>query len=116
DELGLRIAEDAARALVDLLDVLESPRRPERLGHQSQRFKRKNASIEQSTAAMIPNTTQKAHAVSKPRKRTFMPKTPVISVRGSRTTEKIVSTRRMSFWRCEITDSFVSSSASTTSL
>ena len=32
-EVGLRLAEDAARALVDLLDVLESPRRPERLGH-----------------------------------------------------------------------------------
>ena len=31
-------------------------------------------------------------------------------------TLKIVSRRRTSFWRCEITDSFVYSSASTTSL
>ena len=60
--------------------------------------------------------TQNAQAVSKPGNRTFIPKKPVISVSGSRTTENTVSTRSTSFWRCWITDSFVSSSASTTSL
>ena len=60
--------------------------------------------------------TQNAHAVSKPGKCTFIPKKPVISVSGSSTTEKTVRMRSTSFWRCEITDSFVVSSASTTSL
>ena len=32
-ELGLELAEDAAGALVGLLDVLEASRRPERLRH-----------------------------------------------------------------------------------
>ena len=36
-----------------------------------------------------------------------MPKMPEISVSGSSTTLKIVRIRRTSFWRCEITDSFV---------
>ena len=46
----------------------------------------------------------------------FMPKMPVISVSGSRITEKIVRMRRMSFCLCAMTDSLVVSSASTTSL
>ena len=60
--------------------------------------------------------TQNAAAVPLPGKSTFMPKTLAISVSGSRIALKTVSTRRTSFWRCEITDSFVDSSASTTSL
>ena len=36
-----------------------------------------------------------------------MPKKPVISVSGSSTTEKTVRIRSTSFWRWEITDSFV---------
>ena len=55
-------------------------------------------------------------AVSKPGKWTFMPKTPVRNVSGSITTLKIVSTYRMSFCWWLMSDSFVSSSASTTSL
>ena len=57
-----------------------------------------------------------AAAVAKPGKCTFIPKIPVINVIGSRITLTTVSTRRMSFWRWLIADSFVSSSASTTSL
>ncbi len=47
---------------------------------------------------------------------TFIPNSPVRTVSGSIVTLKIVSRRRTSFWRWESTDSFVSSSASTTSL
>src|SRR5204863_83127 len=43
-------------------------------------------------------------------------KIPEMSVSGSRITLTTVSTRSTSFWRWEITDSFVSSNASTTSL
>ncbi len=69
-----------------------------------------------SATAMKAKIDQNAQAVSKPGKWTFMPKKPVISVSGSRITENTVSTRKTSFCRWEITDSFVSSSASTTSL
>ena len=47
---------------------------------------------------------------------TFMPNMLASSVSGRITTLKAVSTFSTSFTRCEITDSFVSSSASTTSL
>ena len=65
---------------------------------------------------MTPKIVQNAQTVPKPGKWTFMPKKPVISVSGSRITEKTVRIRRMSFWRWLMTDSFVSSSASITSL
>src|SRR5437764_3949553 len=116
EELLLGLAEDAALELVRLLDVLEPPGRPQRLGHQSQRLSRKNASRPTSATTMPAKITQNAHTVSKPGKCTFIPKKPVISVNGSSTTENTVRTRSTSFWRCWITDSFVSSSASTTSL
>ena len=45
-----------------------------------------------------------------------MPQRLAIRVSGRMMTLNAVSTRRMSLTRCEITDSFVSSSASTTSL
>ncbi len=38
EKLRLRVAEDAAVELVRVLDVLESPRCPQGLGHQSQRL------------------------------------------------------------------------------
>ena len=69
-----------------------------------------------SDTTMPTKMTQNAHTVSKPGKRTFMPKKPVINVSGSSTTENTVRMRNTSFWRCEMTDSFVSSSASMTSL
>ena len=47
---------------------------------------------------------------------TFMPNRLASRVRGRITTLNAVSTFSTSFTRCEITDSFVSSSASTTSL
>jgi len=59
---------------------------------------------------------QKAVADAKPGKSTFIPKMLASRVSGSRMALKVVSTRRTSFWRCEITDSFVDSSPSTTSL
>ncbi len=45
-----------------------------------------------------------------------MPKIPEMSVSGRMITLKTVRILRTSFCRCEITDSFVLSSASTTSL
>ena len=69
-----------------------------------------------SVATSSPRMIQNAVCVSSPGKRTFMPKTLVISVSGSIVTLMSVSSRRTSFWRCEITDSFVCSSASATSL
>jgi hypothetical protein len=54
--------------------------------------------------------------VSLARKRTFIPKSPVTSVSGRIVTLITVRRRSTSFWRCEITDSLVDSSPSTTSL
>ena len=59
---------------------------------------------------------QKAVWVASPGNATFIPKMPEIRVNGSKTTLKTVRIRSTSFCRCEITDSFVLSSASTTSL
>ena len=56
----------------------------------NQRLRRKNASIPTSAAAMKPKIVQKASAVPKPGKCTFIPKKPVISVSGSRITENTV--------------------------
>jgi hypothetical protein len=59
---------------------------------------------------------QKAVRPCSPGTRTFMPQMLAISVSGSTTTLMAVSTRTVSFTRCESTDSFVSSRASMTSL
>ena len=59
---------------------------------------------------------QKAVLSPSPGTPTFMPHRLAMKVSGSTITLKAVSTRRISLTRCEITDSFVSSSASTTSL
>jgi hypothetical protein len=83
---------------------------------QSQRLYLKNPIIPMITPIIRPTTIQKAARVFSPGKSTFMPKIPEISVSGSRITENTVRMRKTSFWRCEITDSFVLSSASTTSL
>ena len=45
DELLLRLAEDAARALVGLLHVLEAPRRPQRLRHAPESRARASAGV-----------------------------------------------------------------------
>ena len=83
---------------------------------QIQRFQRKKPSRPAPTATIAPTMIQKATADPKPGKSTFIPKTLATRVSGSRMALKTVSTRRTSFWRCEITDSFVDSSPSTTSL
>ena len=70
-----------------------------------------------ATTATIPaRMTQKASGPPSPGKSTFIPNKPVITVSGSIVTLMIVSSRRTSFWRWEMADSFVASSASTTSL
>src|SRR5215211_6713108 len=82
----------------------------------SQRFARKKPSRPISIAATTATITQNACAVPSPGNATFIPNMPVMTVILRSTTLKTVSTRRTWFCRCEITDSFVSSSASTTSL
>ncbi|MEN3311733.1 MAG: hypothetical protein V7645_1062 [Actinomycetota bacterium] len=76
----------------------------------------KNPIIPMITVTISPTIAQNAAWVCSPGKRTFIPKIPEMSVSGSRITENTVRIRKTSFWRCEITDSFVLSSASTTSL
>src|SRR5581483_7168935 len=83
---------------------------------QIQRLYRKNATIATSVPTIPPTMIQNAWWVPSPGKPTFMPKIPASSESGSIVTLKIVRIRRTSFWRWEITDSFVSSRASTTSL
>jgi hypothetical protein len=69
-----------------------------------------------TTTTIATSVTRKPFELLNPGKCTFIPKKPVRNVSGSITTLKIVSTYRMSFCWCEMSDSFVSSSASTTSL
>ena len=53
EELRLRVTEDATDELVGVLNVLETPRRPQRPRHDySQRLRRKNASIPTSATTM----------------------------------------------------------------
>ena len=69
-----------------------------------------------STSTIEAMMIQNAVIDSSPGTRTFMPKIDAISVSGRMITLKAVSTRRTSLTRCEIADSLVSSSPSTTSL
>src|SRR5215204_4943589 len=110
-----RVAEEAAVLLVGILDVLEPPGRPERLC-QIQRFQRKKPTRPPNTTTIAATITQNAPTVPSPGNSTFIPKMLARSVSGRSTALKTVSTRRTSFWRCEIADSLVASSASATSL
>ena len=79
-------------------------------------MRRKKPNIPAIVTSINPITTQNAVVEFSPGKTTFIPKIPEISVSGSTMTLKMVSTRSTSFCRCEMTDSFVDSSPSTTSL
>ena len=85
-----RAAEHAAVLLIGTRDVLEAPRRPEAL--YSHFFQRKKPSMAPTTTTMEAMVVRKPVVLSKPGKRTFIPKKPVMNVNGSITTLKIVST------------------------
>src|SRR5215204_6277687 len=85
---------------------------PRRLGRARRAAPLRSLSTQPIRLTTIPaRIAQKAVDDANPGKWTFMPKKPVMSVSGSRTTLKMVRMRSTSFWRCVITDSFVSSSA-----
>ena len=65
---------------------------------------------------MNASTRKNAVRSSWPGTCTFMPQIEAISVSGRKITQKAVRIRKISFERWAIADSFVSSSASTTSL
>ena len=69
-----------------------------------------------SRATIAPMIVQKGAEAPSPGTWTFMPQMLAIRVSGRITTLKAVSTRSTSLTRWESTDSFVTSSASTTSL
>src|SRR3954447_738113 len=84
-------AEDAAVLLVRVLHVFEAPRRPEPL-HYSQRLYRKKPSPPATMTTMVTMVARKPPKLSKPGNSTFIPKKPVMNVRGSMTTLKMVRT------------------------
>lgn len=84
-------------------------------GHSQPRL-RNQYTIPLSTQTISPMMAQKAWIERSPGTPTFMPQIVPISVSGSMITLNAVSTRRMSFRRCDRTDSFVASRPSTTSL
>src|SRR5689334_21006489 len=106
-----------SRRVADVdLSLRDGDLRGSELAAHSQPRLRKYATRPASTATITPAITQKASVEPSPGTLTFMPQMLAMSVSGSRITETEVSTRSTLFRRCVITDSFVSSSASTTSL
>src|SRR5262249_38058231 len=83
---------------------------------QSQRLLRKKTIRATAHAIITPATVQNANAGPKPGNLRFIPKIPGIRVSGRRMTLTTVRMRSTLFWRCAITDSFVPSRPSTTSL
>ena len=90
--------------------------RPTRRARHSQRFKRKKPIIADERRDERAEDHPERGVRALAREEDVHPEDAVISVSGSIVTLMIVSRRSTSFWRCEMTDSFVDSSASTTSL
>src|SRR5262249_10998600 len=77
---------------------------------------RKKPTIPTRSATITPRMIQKSVRSPSPGTRTFIPQMLAIRGRGRTMTVIEVRTRRMSLRRCVITDSFVSSRATITSL
>src|SRR4051794_20457231 len=116
EHIGRVVSVAAARAgRVRLLGV-EIAGQQAAGGGYSQPRRRKTVSIETSTPNITTMITQNAWIEFLPGRPVFIPQIEAISVSGRITTEIEVSTRSTLLSRCEISDSFVSSRASTTSL